>query len=256
MRMPSLLLGFVCVGSYGCATGFDRIALQERLKLDVVEADSGSESSMNRVPAALRFPSKIAVYLQPNSHGNWNWNAQDKTTLESLAVKLKAEGIASDLIVIPEMLVGKGSMKELQSAALRCGADALFLVHGASQTDSYLNPAAVLNITGVGGYLVPGSHRDALFVIEACLIDPKSGFVYAGIQAEGEGRIIRPTFIIEEKDAINKAKTQALDKFVPELTKRMRNLAIEQKSAANTSPVAVSTPLPTYTPSPLLRNSP
>ena len=188
------VLCVLCVLSCGCATGFDRTALQDRLKLDIVESDEGTGTVTKNDPAVLRFPSKIAVYLQPSNTSDWHWSPKDKATLETLATKLKAEGIASELVVIPEMIAGKGSMKELQAAALRCGAETLFLVHGAYQTDKYLNPAAVFNLTIVGGYLIPASHRDSLFMIEACLIDSKSGYVFAGIQTEGEGHIIRPTF--------------------------------------------------------------
>src|SRR5205807_2261913 len=104
------------------------------------------------------------------------------------------------------------------------GADVLLVIHGAAQTDSYKNAAAVLYVTVVGGYVVPGSHKDSLFMMEGCLIDVDNGYVYAGVKAEGVGKIVRPAFVIEEKDSIALAKTQAIGRFGGELLQRMRAL--------------------------------
>ena len=54
------------------------------------------------------------------------------------------------------------------------------------------------------------------------LIDVGNGFLYASVTAEGEGNIVRPTFIVEDKPAVEKAKQHALTNFGPELLKRMR----------------------------------
>ena len=122
------------------------------------------------------------------------------------------------------MLTGKGELKELQLAAAKCGADVLLVVDGASQSDRYMNPAAVLYLTIVGGYLVPGSHVDSLFMIEGCLFDVDNGFLYTSARAEGVGKIVRPSFLIEEKDAIAEAKTQAIGKFSDALLRQMQSL--------------------------------
>ena len=101
----------------------------------------------------------------------------------------------------------------------------LLAVHGAAQTDSYKNFAAILDLTIVGGYVVPGSHKDSLFMIEGCLLDVDNGYIYTGAQAEGVGKIIRPTFLVEEKDAVARAKTKAVAQFGDELLRRIRSLA-------------------------------
>lgn len=209
----------------GCATGFDRAELQTRMQSDSLQVTDETISKAQKLQPQLRFPCRIAVYLKPNAHADWRWTPKDKAILESWANALKTEAVASDLFVLPDMLTGKGELKELRFAAAQCGADALLIIHGAAQTDRYLNPAAVFNLTVLGGYIIPGSHRDSLFMVEGCVLDPHNGYLYAGAQAEGEGAIIGPTFIIEEKDAITQAKSQALHRFGPELLQRMRNLA-------------------------------
>jgi hypothetical protein len=144
--------------------------------------------------------------------------------MESWATALKNEGIASDVMLMSDLFVPDSHLKDLRVAAARHGADALFVIKGASQRDSYMNPAAVMNLTVVGGFLVPGSHCDALFVMQGGLVDVGNGFIYASVESEGQGKIVRPTFIIEDKDAVEKAKQQALLNFGPELLKRMRHL--------------------------------
>ena len=172
----------------------------------------------------LRFPCRIAVYLKPGDR-DWRWTTEDKAAMEQWAATLKTDGIAADVFPLPDMLAGKGDVKELRLAAAKCGADVLFVIHGAAQTDSYKNFAAVLNITVVGGYVVPASHKDTLFLMEGVLLDVDNGYVYTGVQAEGVGKIMRPTFVIEEKDAITLAKTKAVAQFGDEVLNRMRTLA-------------------------------
>lgn len=217
--LPALVLLSGCVGS-----GFDRAGLHARMQDDSFQVTDEAILEAQSVKPQLRLPCRIAVYLKPSSRSEWRWSAKDRAVLESWAATLKDEGIASDAFLLPDMIVGKGDLKEVRLAAARCGADALLVIQGGAETDSYMNPAAVLNLTVVGGYLVPGSHRDALFLIEGCLFDTSNGYLYAGAQAEGEGGIIRPTFIIEERDAVTIAKSQALERFGPALLQRMRSL--------------------------------
>ena len=136
--------------------------------------------------------------------------------MESWAEALRKEGIATDVIFMSTMFSKGDSLVDLRAGAAKYGADALLVLKGAAVTDSYMNPAALFNVTVVGGFVVPGSHRDALFVIEGGLVDVNNGFLYASMEAEGEGKTLAPTFIIEEKDAIERAKQQALTAFGPE----------------------------------------
>ncbi len=210
----------------GCAHGFDRAALQERLTDGSLQVSDAAITEARSMKPQLKLPCRVAYYLNPAGRGDWRWTPDDRAVLEPLAAALVKDGIAADVFPLPEMLTGeKPNFKDLRVAAAKCGADVLLVINGAAQTDSYKNPASMLYLTIVGGYVVPGSHVDALFLMEGCLFDVDNGYVYAGTQAEGEGKIIRPTFLIEEKDAISRAKTQAVARFSEELLTRMRTLA-------------------------------
>jgi rhombotail lipoprotein len=222
----------------GCANGFDRAALQERLNDGSLQMPDAAIAEARATRPQLRFPCRIAVYLKPADRGDWRWTPEDRAAMEPWAAALKREGIASEVFPLPEMLTGKGGdVKELRLAAAKCGADVLFVIHGAAQTDSYKNVASVFNLTIVGGYVIPGSHKDSLFMMEGCLLDVDNGYIYTGVQAEGVGKIVRPTFVIEEKDAVALAKTKAIAQFGDEVLKRMRTL-----SGVNPGPKGVSFP--------------
>ena len=93
-------------------------------------------------------------------------------------------------------------------------------------------------LLGDGQQLFPHLlHHAALFLLEGGLIDVNNGFLYASMDAEGEGSILAPTFIIEEKEAVEQAKQAALKRFGAELLLRMHNLRVSSEQAA--PPVAV-----------------
>ena len=209
----------------GCASGFDRVALQERLNDGTLQMPDKAIAEVRGTMPQLKLPCRVAVYLKPSNESDWRWTPDDKAAMESWAATLKAEGVASEVLPLPEMLTSRtAELKDLRLAAARCGADVLLVVHGASQTDSYKNPAAVLNLTIAGGYLVPASHKDSLFLMEGCLFDVDNGYIYTGVQAEGVGKIVRPTFLVASKDSVAIAKTRAVTQFGEELLRRMRNL--------------------------------
>jgi rhombotail lipoprotein len=215
----------VCLVALGCAHGFDRDALRERLNDGTLQINDKAIAEARELRPQLKLPCRVALYLKPPHDRDWRWTPEDRAQFEALAHTLKKEGVASDVIPLPEALAGKGETKELRLAAAQCGADVLFVVHGAAQTDSYKNFASVLNLTVVGGYVVPGSHRDTLFMIEGVLMDVDNGYVYGGVRGEGVGKIVRPTFVIEDRDAVALAKKTAVAQFTTETLDRMKRFA-------------------------------
>src|SRR5262249_8873315 len=163
----------------------------------------------------LSFPCRIAVYLSPKSFDHWT--AKDKELIEAWAATLKKEGIAEDMFLMSELFATGTSLKDMRIAAARHGANALLVLQGGHDVRSYNNASAVFNLTVVGGFVVPASHRDALFVLQGGLVDVGNGFLYASIEAEGQGRTVQPSFLVEDHRAIEKAKQMALANFGPEL---------------------------------------
>src|SRR5262245_40190131 len=208
----------------GCmSSGLDSTIRPARIHDGTIQVLDDDVKQVLALRPQLAFPCRIAVYLKPDT--NFRWTGKDKELVDAWANTLKREGIASDVFLMNEMFATRNSsLKELRVAAAKHGADAVFVVQGAVQTDRYCNPASILNLTVIGGFIIPASHCDALFVIEGGLVDVSNGYLYASLESEGESRIIRPSFTITEKDVIDRAKAKALERFGGELLKRMRNL--------------------------------
>lgn len=227
----------ICLGLSGCVMtgGFNRPLLEMRLHEESAKEKEVTDEDIQEIQTLkpqLHFPCRIAVALK-GSPGEWRWTAKDRQAMEAWAATLREEGIASDVIFMASMFMPGDSLKDLRASAARHGADALLLIKGAAASDTSLNPLAVFNLTLLGGYIVPASTGAALFLIEGGLIDVYNGFLYASMEAEGEGSTLAPTFTIKERDAIERAKEKAVKAFGPELLLRMRNVRASFDCAAS-----------------------
>lgn len=218
-RLRFLLLPVVALT--GCFThGFTRSDLYSRLQDGKIEVTDADIAKAQELRPQLTFPCRIAVYLSPKHYGHWT--AKDKELVEAWGNTLKKEGIAADVFLMSELFATGTSLKEMRVAAAKHGANALLVIQGGCEVASSFNLAAVFNLTVVGGFVVPASERDALFVLQGGLVDVGNEFLYASIEAEGEGHVMRPTFLIEDRPAMERAKQKALENFGPELLKRLR----------------------------------
>jgi len=215
------------LGISGCVvtSGFDRGELHMALDKEGVQITEDTVRKALELRPQLHFPCKVAIYLHdPGSNYEWRWSAKDKEIILSWMEGLRREGIVADAFFMTGMFTSGSTMKEVRLAAAQHGADAVLVVKGAYQTDSYMNPAAILNVTILGGYILPASHRDALFIMQGGLVDVANGYLYATVESEGQASIMRPTFTIQDKDAVEPAKKKAIESLGPELTRRLRNL--------------------------------
>src|SRR6185369_13525339 len=134
--------------------------------------------------------------------------------------KLKKEGIVSELLMIPNMLMdlgvtrnGASYVKAVRVAAARLQADAVLFLRSVTDTESYANPLAVLDCTIVGMFLVPGHHREALTILEGMIIDNRNQFLYFASSAEGTGSATAPLAMFDARDAIAESRRNALRAF-------------------------------------------
>jgi hypothetical protein len=126
--------------------------------------------------------------------------------------------------MISDLIWNGGDLKSMRLAAARHGADAVLLVRGISQVDSYVNALSIANLLVLPGFLVPASHRDALLVLQGALWDVGNECLYLTAESEGEGKIVRPTFRIKDREAIDLAKEKALADFGQGLIARLGSL--------------------------------
>jgi hypothetical protein len=222
----------------GCSTGFNRQAVHERLADQPIEVtDAAIKAALEKKPQ-IRFPMRVAVHMvaetyRPSVYGegplparreDWRWSVKDKEQIDKWAEPLKKAGIVSDMFAMSEMISTESDIRSIRLAAAKHGADAVLLIKGVAQIDRYVNPLAILNLFIIPAYVVPASHRDVLFMMRGAMWDVANEYLYISLDAEGEAKTMRPSLLIKDSDAVDAAKTIALEDFGREFEKRMKGL--------------------------------
>ena len=229
--MTRILSVFVLV-VVGCSSGFDRGRIKERLEGEERQIDDEDIRAALASKPQVRFPIKVGIVFVEDDRTDrsdrravpFRWTDQDRESLLAAWETLRAKGVVSDLFVISPDLVPGNDLRHLRLAAAKHGADSVLVVKGAAQMDRYANPLALLNLTIVGGFLAPGSHRDALFSARCALWDVGNEFLYLTARSEGEAKRQGPTFLIEDEPALDAAKEDALRGINAELVRRLASL--------------------------------
>lgn len=224
----------------GCAVskGFDRGALRQSLQPPAT--DQEIQAVLDLKPQ-LPAPFKLGVYL--SSGGNysrrWYWTNEEKDALLAYGEELKKAGMISDIRLVSDFTVevrkstfmsgySGGSLKDIRLAAARYGVDALLIVNSVSAVDRYNNFAALLYWTIVGLYLVPGTHSDALVMINGSLWDVRNEYLYATEEAEAVARTLGSAMLLEDVSAIDQAKQKAIGEFGKRFVTRLKTLQANQ----------------------------
>lgn len=217
----------------GCGSrGFDRLKISEQLRQAPV-ADEDIRAALAVRPTAIP-PLAVGVYFRPARPRTgspawrapapaWSWRGEDKDVL--LEADITSSELIASMFPIVDPTVDYDDVKGARLAAARHGADAVMIVTGAADVDAYSNPLSLLYLTIVGMWIVPGSHRDALFAANATLWDVATGYLYASAEAEGRGTLVRPLLFIDDDEAIARARREALIALRDELLKRIRRTA-------------------------------
>lgn len=224
----------ICLTAAGCSSGFNRGRLESELKNGsyevrveptphTVTADDINKARERR--GQLRFPFRLAIrLLGDNQAAGFRWNQQDRDLVGEWERTLKNRGVISDLVVMNDATRRGDSPEQIRLAAAEHGADAVLLLRAANDVDEYVNPFATFYLTIIGLWMAPGSHIDALVMLDGTVIDVGNGFLYAAVQSEGEGSTFGPKAIIERRDAIDQAKTVALKELGATLTDELTGL--------------------------------
>lgn len=230
-------------GMTGCASsqGFNRGALRESLETKPVITDSQIAQTLALKPQ-LPKPFKVAVLFREPVRGyearTWRWTDADKATLAKLADGLKASGEVSDVFVMShDMLTTpahEATMKEMRLAAARHGADALLIISGAQQIDSYSNNWGWTYLAIAPMFFVQGTQQDALFLARASLWDVRNEFLYMSAESEAIEKQTAPLAFTDEKVLVSKAKDQAVALLSTEVANQIKGL----KPQAHAEPAA------------------
>jgi rhombotail lipoprotein len=173
----------------------------------------------------INKPFRLAVSLKTvGSSFPLSWNQSDRDAIKGWAKTLRERGVLSDVVVMNDLIEEGESLADRRLAAARYGADALLLIEAASDIDNYTNPLALLYLTIIGAYIAPGTHADAIVMMQGAVYDVGNGYLYATAESEAEGSTVAPLAYVEDEDALNEAKSIALQRFGDELKDRLTAL--------------------------------
>jgi len=217
---------WIGASAVGCSSPFSRdemsAALQEERKLFT---DDDDVAKIEQLKPQIKAPFRLAVAPLIQVTGRYWYEPRgmmegEREEIAAWGEKLKQEGILSELLVIPNMLMdfgvtrnGASYVKAVRVAAARLQADAVLFLRCVTDTESTANPLAFLDITIVGMFLIPGHHRDALTILEGMVIDNRNQFLYFASSAEGTGTATAPLAMFERGDAVAESRRNALKAF-------------------------------------------
>lgn len=127
----------------------------------------------------------------------------------------------------------KGLIRNIRLGSARQHLDAVLMYEVCGTAEAHLNPAAVANLTLLGGYLAPGKTLKIKGLAQALLLDVRNGYPYGTALATVEDRGYVPAFGSRERQATRteQAQISAALKLIPEVDQMMRKLRRELSRA-------------------------
>ena len=120
-------------------------------------------------------------------------------------------------------------MQEIRKSSARMNADSMLFLTAQVETESYLNPLSILNVTIAGLWLAPGHHRESAAIFEASLFDINNGYLYGSTEGLGTGSSVRPYMYVEKKLSETEAREKALNNLLENIYQQAK--AFMQKQA-------------------------
>lgn len=222
-----LILLIVFVSACSTSRGFDRGSLSRDLGQDVVINDAEIERILSLKPQ-ITTPFKLGVYFNPPKSNSWRaktyWTGEDKELIEEVGNKLIEDGVISQYVPIISSTVDKSDLKSVRLAAARYNVDAVLVINGISDIDTYNNNWGATYILLVTAAFVPGSVTDSIFLSNATLWDVKNEYLYVAAEAEGTASETRPALVSKENHVAMEAKRTALKELSEQLYKNIKSL--------------------------------
>ena len=217
---------FGCLAVAGCSQGFSSKAMQSRMEMYGPVFSDYEIARIEQIQPQLRLPFRVAVAPPMDGRGD-EWTADERDEFRTLEKHLQETGIITDLVFLPRMLLAGGHRGDprsvfmsLRSAAARYRADTILLTRSTTDVDSYVNPLSATYLTIVGMWIFPGTHRDALTLMEGVLLDNRNEFLYLSTEVEGFSTVCRPYIYVEEEEVIRASRADAVRALCEELASK------------------------------------
>jgi rhombotail lipoprotein len=246
--MKILIAAILGVSAVGCASNFDRQAMQTTMEQEQpLVFDDADILRVEQARPQLQFPIRLAVippsmFQRMTRYGETKETEGERKEIEAWGEALRKDGIVSDLIIVPDLLAtmtptrSQGYVKDIRMAAARVQADAVLVLRSTTTVENTVNPLFLLDITIVGLFLAPGHHKEALTIVEGLVMDNRNQFIYLAGTTEGSGKTMAPAAFLDESGTIRESRVAALKSFGDTLQKEGRRLRDRVPGPAYPSP--------------------
>ena len=200
-------------------------------------SDAQTVEEIRKLRPQAQLPLKIAV-MPPHRWQGMSLN--ERKVIDEWSEELKEIGFIRSLEIVPKSLIpscgykseGSCYLDQSRAAAARLGADAILFLNDSTVTDSYVNPASILNLTIVGMWIIPAHHRESFSVYEAALFDVNNGYLYAVKEGRGQSKTARPFMYVEYDTGQEEARIKALNEVGAKLLESAKE-QMEKLTPAN-----------------------
>jgi len=206
---------------FGCSTGLHQDKVSQLLNQSVL-LDTYTDS----ISASL---GKTAVWMNIetlNTNGKleaiWKWNKNDLELVTSYLDSMKKENRVSEYYFLKTSLLEEKSIDGIIAKAQE-NTNTAIVIKTIVELDKYFNPAALLDLTIIGAYWLPGSNRDAYAKTRIDVINLNEKKIIASFEGDACYRISKPTFLIDSEEVVSKVKIDSLRKALREFYKKISN---------------------------------
>lgn len=163
------------------------------------------------------------------------WSSEEIARIEAWGERAKQAGLISELVLMPSALLRPGwehdedhnQLLRVRAAAARQQADAVLILNSVTGAEESYNALAILDLTLVASFFLPGHKLESFSAVEAMVIDVRNEFLYFSARGEAStGGLFalfdRHTYTAEQE---SKARLQALDNLGEKLMAKTAALA-------------------------------
>src|SRR5262245_57653785 len=168
MKLAIVLAPACLILASACSSTIDRGKMHRDLEGQGLEFSSKTVQEVEAIRPQLALPIRLAV-APPLWRSDPTWSREELAEIEAWEPELKQSGLVSELVVIPVATyeiggqgLGKGWLEKLRIAAARHHADALLIVRDVDDVSQWGNFLAVLDLTIVGCWIVPGHQAESV----------------------------------------------------------------------------------------------
>jgi hypothetical protein len=236
LKIVLALLVF-CTGCTTTSRGFNRGELRDQMSSIMTITDRDISKAL-ATKAQLPKPFKLGIFFKepkPTYGLHWYWSGEDKSKILAAVEAAKTKGEISEVFIVSDAITGDSDVKSLRLAAARHGADALLVISGVNDIDSYTNNWGWTYIALVPALFVRASVSDSLFMTRAVMWDVRNEFLYMTAESESVKSQTVPAAFINDRKIALASKTEAISSLGNEITKMIGLLSEKNRNASHQS---------------------